>query len=253
MARVQRSLSERVKAKVVREGECLIWNGAMSGNSPVIGKRLSNGKYTNLNIRTVRGMKLFSGTTVNTRFTTTCGNPRCIAKEHIILGTAKKQVERRVRRGDTKSNMEANKKLFSLIAHTETTYLVSELNVSHSTILKMLKLNTSMYPYFLIKLKEHCNLDEVRDSDQSDTVIKLQFKLSTFALNFIRKCNEDELEKAYKQGDTYDADMEYIEFLDNCEVHNDHLVLKDGVDITPLYKCSCGYEGCVNPMHRGDE
>nr|DAX42870.1 MAG TPA: hypothetical protein [Caudoviricetes sp.] len=253
MARVQRSLSERVKAKVVCEGECLIWNGAMSGNSPVIGKRLSNGKYTNLNIRTVRGMKLFSGTTVNTRFTTTCGNPRCIAKEHIILGTAKKQVERRVRRGDTKSNMEANKKLFSLIVHTETTYLVSELNVSHSTILKMLKLNTSMYPYFLIKLKEHCNLDEVRDSDQSDTVIKLQFKLSTFALNFIRKCNEDELEKAYKQGDTYDADMEYIEFLDNCEVHNDHLVLKDGVDITPPYKCSCGYEGCVNPMHRGDE
>lgn len=253
MARVQRSLSERVKAKVVREGECLIWNGAMSGNSPVIGKRLSNGKYTNLNIRTVRGMKLFSGTTVNTRFTTTCGNPRCIAKEHIILGTAKKQVERRVRRGDTKSNMEANKKLFSLIVHTETTYLVSELNVSHSTVLKMLKLNTSMYPYFLIKLKEHCNLDEVRDSDQSDTVIKLQFKLSTFALNFIRKCNEDELEKAYKQGDTYDADMEYIEFLDNCEVHNDHLVLKDGVDITPPYKCSCGYEGCVNPMHRGDE
>jgi len=242
-----------VKAKVVCEGECLIWNGAMSGNSPVIGKRLSNGRYTNLNIRTVRGMKLFSGTTVNTRFTTTCGNPRCIAKEHIILGTAKKQVERRVRRGDTKSNMEANKKLFSLIVHTETTYLVSELNVSHSTILKMLKLNTSMYPYFLIKLKEHCNLDEVRDSDQSDTVIKLQFKLSTFALNFIRKCNEDELEKAYKQGDTYDADMEYIEFLDNCEVHNDHLVLKDGVDITPPYKCSCGYEGCVNPMHRGDE
>lgn len=253
MARVQQSLAERVKAKVVREGECLIWKGAMSGNSPVICKRLTNGKYTNLNIRTARGMKLFPDTTVNTRFTTTCGNPRCIAKEHIILGTANKQSERRVRRGDTKSNMEANKKLFSLIVHTEATYLVSELNVSHSTILKMLKLNTSMYPYLLIKLKENCDLNEVRDSDQSDTVIKLQFKLSTFALNFIRKCNEDELEKAYKRGDTYDADMEYIEFLDNCEVHNDHLVLKDGVDITPLYKCSCGYEGCVNPMHRGDE
>lgn len=253
MARVQQSLAERVKAKVVREGECLIWKGAMSGNSPVICKRLTNGKYTNLNIRTIRGIKLFPDTTANTRFTTTCGNPRCIAKEHIILGTAKKQVERRVRRGDTKSNMEANKKLFSLVVHTEATYLSVEINVSHSTILKMLKLNTSMYPYFLIKLKEHCNLDEVRDSDQSDTVIKLQFKLSTFALNFIRKCNEDELEKAYKRGDTYDADMEYIEFLDNCEVHNDHLVLKDGVDITPLYKCSCGYEGCVNPMHRGDE
>lgn len=110
-----------------------------------------------------------------------------------------------------------------------------------------------MYPYLLIKLKEHCDLEEVRDSDQSDTVIKLQFKLSTFALNFIRRCNEDELEKAYKRGDSIDAEMEYIELLDNCEVHNDHLVLKDGVDITPLYKCSCGYEGCVNPMHRGDE
>lgn len=253
MARMQRSLSDRIKDKVVREGECLIWNGAMSGNSPVIGKRLSDGKYTNINIRTVRGMKLFPDTTVNTRFTTTCGNPRCIAKEHIILGTAKKQSERRVRRGDTKSNMEANKKLFSLIVHTEATYLVSDLNVSHSTILKMLKLNTSMYPYFLIKLKEHCDLDEVRDSDQSDAVIKLQFKLSTFALNFIRKCNEDELEKAYKRGDSIDAEMEYIELLDNCEVHNDHLVLKDGVDITPPYKCACGYEGCVNPLHRGEQ
>ena len=149
--------------------------------------------------------------------------------------------------------MEANKKLFSLIVHTEATYLVSELNVSYSTVLKMLKLNTSMYPYLLIKLKEHCDLDEVRDSDQSDTVIKLQFKLSTFALNFIRKCNEDELEKTYKRDGSIDAEMEYIELLDNCEVHNDHLVLKDGVDITPPYKCSCGYEGCVNPMHRGDE
>lgn len=252
MARVQRSLSDRIKDKVTRESECLIWNGAMAGNSPVIGKRLPSGGYTNLNIRTVRGMKLLPDTTVNTRFTTTCGNPRCIAKEHIILGTAKKQAQRRVRRGDTKSNMEANKKLFSLIVHTEATYLISELNVSHSTVLKMLKLNTSMYPYLLIKLKEHCNLDEVRDSDQSDTVIKLQFKLSTFALNFIRKCNEYDLEKAYKRDDSIDAEMEYIEFLDNCEVHNDHLVLKDGVDITPPYKCTCGYEGCVNPLHRGE-
>lgn len=253
MARVSRSLVDRVKDNVVREGECLIWKGAMSGNSPVICKRLANGKYTNLNIRTARGMKLFPDTTANTRFTTTCGNPRCLAKEHIILGTSKKQSERRVRRGDTKSNMEANKKLFSLIVHTEATYLDVALNVSYSTILKMLKMNTSMYPYLLIKLKEHCNLDEVRDSDQSDTVIKLQYKLSTFALNFIRKCNEDELEKAYKRDDSIDAEMEYIEFLDNCEVHNDHLVLKDGVDITPPYKCTCGYEGCVNPMHRGDE
>lgn len=252
MARVQRSLSDRIKDKVTHEGECLIWNGAMAGNSPVIGKRLSSGNYTNLNIRTARGMKLFPDTTVNTRFTTTCGNPRCIAKEHIMLGTAKKQGERRIRRGDTKSNMEANKKLFSLIVHTEATYLISELNVSHSTILKMLKLNTSMYPYLLIKLKEHCDLEEVRDSDQSDTVIKLKYKLSTFALNFIRKCNEGELEKAYKRGDSIDTEMEYIELLDNCEVHNDHLVLKDGVDIIPPYQCTCGYEGCVNPLHRGE-
>ena len=138
MARVQRSISDRIKGKVTLEGECLIWNGSMAGNSPVIGKRLPSGGYTNLNIRTARGMKLFPDTTVNTRFTTTCGNPRCIAKEHIILGTTKKQSERRVRRGDTKSNMEANKKLFSLIVHTEATYLVSNLNVSYSTVLKML-------------------------------------------------------------------------------------------------------------------
>ena len=252
MARVQQSIADRVKAKVVREGECLIWKGAMSGNSPVIGKRLSSGNYTNLNIRTARGMKLFPDTTANTRFTTTCGNPRCIAKEHIILGTAKKQDERRVRRGDTKSNMEANKKLFSLVVHTEASYLDVEINVSCSTILKMLKMNTCMYPYFLMKLEEHCDLDEVRDSDQSDTVIKLKYKLSTFALNFIRKCNEGELEKAYKRGDSIDTEMEYIELLDNCEVHNDHLVLKDGVDITPPYQCTCGYEGCVNPLHRGE-
>ena len=253
MARVQQSLAERVKAKVVREGECLIWKGAMSGNSPVIGKRLSSGNYTNLNIRTARGMKFFPDTTANTRFTTTCGNPRCIAKEHIILGTAKKQGERRVRRGDIKSNMEANKKLFSLVVHTEASYLDVEINVSCSTILKMLKMNTCMYPYFLMKLEEHCDLDEVRDSDQSDSWIKQKFKLSTFALNFIRTCKDKGYEKAYKRDDSIDAEMEYIEFLDNCEVHNDHLVLKGGVDITPPYKCTCGYDGCVNPLHIGDE
>lgn len=168
MARVQRSLSERIKANSTQEGECLIWKGAMAGNSPVIGKRLPDGTYTNLNIRTVRGMKLFPDTTVNTRFTTTCGNPRCFAKDHIVIGTATKQAPRRVRRGDTKSDMAANKKLFSLVVHTEATMVGEQLNVSYATVLKMLKNNTSMYPYFLIKLKEHCNLDDVRDSDQNE-------------------------------------------------------------------------------------
>ena len=92
MARVQRSLSDRIKSKVTHEGECLIWNGAMAGNSPVIGKRLPSGGYTNLNIRTVRGMKLFPDTTVNTRFTTTCGNPRCIAKNILFLELRKNKV-----------------------------------------------------------------------------------------------------------------------------------------------------------------
>lgn len=252
MARTHKSLTERIKANTTQEGDCLIWNGAMSGNSPVVCERLPNGKYTNINIRTARGMRLFPDTTVNTRFTTTCGNPRCFAKDHIILGTATKQAPRRVRKGGTKSDMAANKKLFSLVVHTEATMIGEQLNVSYATVLKMLKHNTSMYPYFLIKLKEHCDLDDVRDSDQNEYWLKNTYNISTFALNFIRQCKEKELKKAYKRDDTYDAEMEYIDFLDNCEVHNDHLVLKDGVDITPPYQCTCGYEGCVNPLHRGE-
>ncbi len=264
-----KKLSERVKAKLVQEGDCLIWKGAMVGQSPVIGVRQEDGSYRNLNIRAFRGTKIYEGTTLTTIFKTSCGNPRCVAKEHIILGSP--LAGRTFFRAGAKKNlMDVNKKIFDLAVTMAAEDMADEVGLAPTAIRKILAENTAMYPYFTIRLAAHCNLEDVKAFTGTQNAAREYFNISQFAWRFV---------KGNKMQTVRDEEM-YIKLLDECEVRGPHLVwVGDTAGGTPVsgalgskrrdaFKllvaavhggskshlfegCSCGFEGCINPFHVG--
>lgn len=264
--RWHKTISERVKANIEMVDGCLIWKGAMSGNSPVIGKRMADGSYRNVNVRYLFARKKFDGITERTRLKPSCGNPRCVHREHIELGTTPTK-ERRARSGSQKSNMQRNKELFTLAVYLTAEKMVEKANVSAGAIRNMLNHNTAMYPFFAYQLRQLRDVEAIRNDDRSNQEMMNEYNLSPFALKFIRAGNDYRLK---------DEDL-YLKLLDECEVHNDHLVWVgeyqgatpitrafkrgrkvDGLFVSSVYggnyqevelKCSCGYNGCVNPYH----
>lgn len=264
--REHKSLSERVKDNLTVEGDCLIWKGAMAGNSPVITKRYADGTYRNVNVRYLFARKKFDGITERTRTKTSCGNPRCVNRKHIELGTMVK-AKRRVRSGSPKANMQRNKEVFTLAIHLSAEAMEEKANASAVSIRNMLKNNTAMYPFFAYQLRQLRDVEAVRSDDRSDRELMAEYNLSLFALEFIKAGNDYPL---------VDEEL-YLKLLDECEVHNDHLVwvgeFQGNTPITRIFKCgrkveclflsalrggnyqdvdlvcSCGYDGCVNPYH----
>lgn len=264
-----KTLSERVKEGLTVEGDCLVWKGAMSGNTPVISKRRADGTYRNVSVRFLFARKKFEDITERTRLKTSCGNPRCVNREHIELGTMVNK-ERRVRRGSPKADMKLNKEVFTLAVTMTADVMAEKVNYSAAAIRNMLKMNTAMYPYFNLQLGRLRDVDAIRNDDRSDSVIMDEYRISPFTLAFI-KDNKD-----YKIAD----EELYLNLLNECEVHNDHLVwvgeFNGATPITRMFntgrkanalfvsaayggnyqdvdlKCGCGYEGCINPYHIGE-
>lgn len=264
--REHKSLSERVKANIEIVDECLIWKGAMSGNTPVVGKRREDGTYRNISVRFLFARKKFEGITERTRLKTSCGNPRCVHREHLELGTFVKK-ERRVRSGSPKTNMQLNKEVFTLAISMTADLMSEKVNYSSAAVRNILRLNTAMYPYFAYQLRQLRDVEAIRNDDRSDQELMADYKLSPFALNFIKQGNDYPLR---------DEDL-FLKLLDDCEVHNDHLIwngeFQGKTPITRTFKrgrkvdglflsavrggnfqeieltCSCGYDGCVNPYH----
>lgn len=253
MKKQHKKLSERIADKIEKEGDCVIWQGAMIGNSPVVSHRTEDGKYQNINIRNFRGTKMFDGATRTTRFSTTCGNPRCIAKEHIMLGGFTK--EQKTYRSDAKKNdMEFNKRVFSLSVMNSAEKVAEELQVSASLVRKMLAHNTAMYPYFSVKIAEVVEVEDLKSHHIPRKEAINDLGLTPFAYNFVMDgcvvpVNDVEL---------------YLATLDQCEVRETHLVAKDENSNTATvliasliganksrghYEKTCGEEGCVNPLH----
>ena len=261
-----KTLSERVKEGLTVEGDCLVWKGAMSGNTPVISKRRDDGTYRNVSVRFLLARKKFENITERTRLKTSCGNPRCVKREHIELGTMVNK-ERRVRSGSPKVNMKMNKEVFTLAISMTADVMAEKVNYSAAAIRNVLKMNTAMYPYFNLQLGQLRDVDAIRNDDRSDSVIMDEHRISPFALAFIKENKEYRI-----------ADEElYLKLLDECEVHNDHLIwngeFQGKTPITRAFKrgrkvdglflsavrggnfqeieltCSCGYDGCVNPYH----
>lgn len=264
-----KTLSERVKEGLTVEGDCLVWKGAMSGNTPVISKRRADGTYRNVSVRFLLARKKFENITERTRLKTSCGNPRCVKREHIELGTMVNK-ERRVRSGSPKADMKMNKEVFTLAISMTADVMAEKVNYSAAAIRNVLKMNSAMYPYFNLQLGRLRDVDAIRNDDRSDGAIMNEYRISPFALAFIKENKEYNI-----------ADEElYLKLLDECEVHNDHLVwvgefqgktpisraFNTGRKATNLLisavfggnyqevdlKCSCGYEGCINPYHIGE-
>ena len=253
MERQHKKLSERIADKIEQDGDCLIWNGAMVGNCPIVAHRQADGMYRNINIRTFRGMKLYEGTKRTTRFSTSCGNPRCIAKDHIVVGGYEK--EQKSYRADAKTNdMEFNKQVFALSVTKSAERVAEELQVSASLVRKILTYNTAMYPYFSVKIAEVVNVEDLLSLRVSRKDAIDDLGLTPFTYRFIMDGGMVPVN---------DAEL-YIATLDQCDVRETHLIAKDAnsntltVLIASLigankcrdrYEQICDQEGCVNPLH----
>ena len=253
MARVHKKLSERIADKIEKEGDCVIWQGAMIGNSPVVSHRAEDGKYRNINIRAFRGMKMYEGTTVTTRFGTSCGNPRCIAKDHIVLGSFSKG-PKTYRPQAKKNDMAFNKQIFALSVKTSAEQIASDTLVSASMVRKMLVQNKAMYPYYSLKIAEVVNIEDLKAGRITRNDALNVYGLSPFAYSFVMNglsipVNDPEL---------------YVATLDRCAVNDSHLIALDDSDDTATmltaamygadqsrgsHKTTCKHEGCVNPEH----
>lgn len=253
MARVHKKLSERIADKIEKVGECVIWHGAMIGNSPVVSHRAEDGKYRNINIRAFRGMKMYEGTTVTTRFGTSCGNPRCIAKDHIVLGSFGKR-PKTYRPQAKKNDMAFNKQIFAMAVTTSAEQIASETLVSASMVRKMLVKNKAMYPYYSLKIAEVVNIEDLNACRITRNDALNVYGLSPFAYNFVMAgyfvpVNDPEL---------------YVATLDKCAVNDSHLIALDDSDDTATlltaamygaeqsrgsHNPTCRHEGCVNPQH----
>lgn len=252
MARETKKLSERIQEKLTRDGDCIIWKGAMAGGSPVIAK-LKDGKWRNMNIRAMQGVKRYPDTTLKTRFKTSCGNPRCVTPAHIILGS-QSFVTRRCRSGTKKANTENNIAIFKAMVQGGVEEAVTAANLSHGTTTQILYDNMAMYPYFYTLLNEVCDVEAIKSSDKSHALLAETYNISLFAVEFLRKYNFSPI---------YDLDM-FERLLMNCEVHKEHLIwVGEEVDdvVGMLYKAAfgaaipngakkvCDYDHCVNPYH----
>lgn len=241
---------KRIAVRCVKQGDCIVWQGAMAGNTPVLSVRNEQGVPRNLNIRKFMAELESDGQCDAGRTRSICGNPRCIAPDHIDCGTMR-VAQKRNHFGATKNGMQLNKKVIKLaVAHT-IAEIRAETGVSDAHISTILRSNTAMHPYFYQAVLKHCDVEKVLADDQSDIDIRETYRLSRFALDFIQR------QTVYPMVDfdSYDA------ALNSCEVHGSHLVcvsmlhnreevadeLQRAVFGAYIGSQTCGYEGCVNP------
>lgn len=265
------TLKEAVIENSKIEGACRVWTGNVTKRGRPIATYHSDTGAVMIDIQRYLAGKKFnlpSGKRVG--ITTTCGNPRCINSAHIEIAKIKRPRVKQFVRFDNKSrDVELNKQVFELVINHKKQDISDITGLSYYHISTILS-NTVMLPFFQLKLEEYLGqelLMFLRSSDLSDRTIRKKYKLTSFALEFI------------KSGVSFDIrdDQEYITLLSQCFVMGDHLLwngnVVNGTPVAPLVSgalrnarkmfvysvtgqlpehdpvCNCGFENCINPWH----
>lgn len=101
----------RILAKCTEDGDCLIWTGKVNKKGAPVGTEWIDGKDRYVGIRR-RAYEEYHGVKINPRKNvTTCGNPACLAKEHLSLISVSERVRRTHARMDAGTKIRRNKAL----------------------------------------------------------------------------------------------------------------------------------------------
>lgn len=265
------TLKEAIAKHSHVEGNCLVWDGAMRRGRPLACLKVSNDKYKLVDIYKYLGEK-FLGNEEGKQysFSTTCGNPRCINRQHLLSSIKHTKRSQLNVTGRTVGLMENNKAVFDLLVTDGIDTIAKKTGLSVGLIQYMRKQNVAMNPYFFMKIKWYLGEDKlnfIRESEEPRLAVCKMFKISRFAYDFIKTMYNIEV---------HDEDL-YVKLLDGCEVVGEHLVWIDkfnalGVPVTSVFDqyerralsvfmyAFCGYpmdetyktnsifKNCVNPL-----
>ena len=89
------SLLERIKARVIEEGDCWIWQGCMNGTIPqtYLGNRRVGG------VRVALWRELKGAVPRGKVVSNSCGDDRCVNPDHLILMTPSQRGKRAAKEG----------------------------------------------------------------------------------------------------------------------------------------------------------
>lgn len=261
-----KTLKEIVANNSRMQGDCLLWTGSLIRGRPSA-RQYINGKYLNTDLQRYLAINKFGldpNEAVSIR--TTCGNPKCITKEHIELSKREIKTRQLSSMKSVSNDMKSNKTVFKMAVTKGYRLIGNALNITHTSARLLLK-NEAMLPFFQVNLQEHTgkSLTELRSEDIDEVVAK--YKLSKFARTFI------------ESGQTFNLHDEelYCHLLDECVVFKSHLIwlgeFKNdtpvssvlvryklnainlfmyatfGFDLDRKFITTCGMKNCVNPYH----
>lgn len=268
--RMKKKLKEIIyfKTKTADDG-CEIWVGGMVNNSPSYMLTETTGVYKRVNIRREIGKDKYKLDANSTqRFTTTCGNERCVHRDHIVPTHTRAKHNKVSRLGRKKGDIANNKRVFKEAVTESSTYKLSlALGIPRGVVRDILQ-NEAMLPSFYIHIKNYLSehnhtIADVREHKGSGG--RTEFGLSKLAYDFI------------KSGVDYTFnDFElYERLLDECEIAGSHLVwlgeVKNGTPVsnvlgkvyrsvrslfmyavygakfTERYVSECGFKDCISP------
>lgn len=261
-----KTLKEIVASNSRMHGDCRIWTGTTLRCRPFV-RQFIDGKHINTDLQRYLAIKKFDlDPNAQISLRTTCGNPNCITKDHIIVMKRETKSRQLSSLQGLTNDMGLNKLAFTLAVTKGYRLMAKELNATFTFAKRLLK-NEVMLPFFQVKLQEHTGmtLAELRSEDIDEVVAK--FKLSKFAREFI------------ESGQTFNLHDEalYCRLLDECKIFNSHLIWVGetshgtpvsmaldnyrrnalslfmfaafGFSIKGEYKVKCGFENCINPFH----
>lgn len=265
------TLKEAVAKNSKVEGDCRVWTGSVTNRGrPVVTYTSEDGLVTVDIQRYLIGKKHNLPSHKRVSITTTCGNPKCISSSHLQMNPVKKPRTKKTVRLDCKTrDVEVNKKVFDLAITHKKKDIASETGLSIFQVNSVLN-NKAMLPYFGLMLEDYLAAKETllaEASELSDRTLMEKYKLSRFAINFI---------KSGESSNIHDQEA-YLNLLSQCYVVGEHLVWGGKVmNGTPVYslwtgalrnakklfvysvsgeepdhelQCNCGFESCINPYH----
>lgn len=204
------TLKRLIATHATKVGDCVIWNGGRKNGVPHVSIITAEGyKYINVRAEIVRekagypeGRRVFTACE--------CGNPMCVAWDHVKECRKKATARRRTTVLYTPSNsMLTNKRVFAMAVCCSVRHIAQTLGLHHLTVHYILK-NEAMFPYFQIQLQNYTGykLSDLR------TMTYRERKLSLFAKRFIAYAGDYTV---------YDEDL-YTKLLAHCAVKRSHLI-----------------------------
>lgn len=266
-----KSLKEAVLNNSHVEGDCRIWDGAIiNGKRPVANISLPDGTKKIVDLQRHLAIKRFN-LPVDKRIslTTSCGNPRCITGDHIVLLDKRPSSERTkcYNRDSKTQNMEFNKAVMRHSLSGGIDYVADNTGLTLNVILRIRQKNTCMLPYFYELMRMHLGVKKMQEialSDKNKVEMRSYFGVPDFVVKVLK---ENEFPPIR------DFDL-YNKLLDECNAYKEHLVWKGkflrgepvsnaldgtyrsarklmtyalfGTPLDSQGESECGFEHCIN-------